>query len=187
MNCGKSTALLQVAYNYKEKNMKALLAKPSIDTKGNRDIVSRIGVREESDVVFSDCDNLINIVRLWQQDNDKIHCILIDEAQFLTPKQAERLLYIAHKDNIPVMCYGLRTDFQVKGFLGSTRLLQIADELKELKTICECGKKATINIRLVDGKPTMSGKQVVIDGVNNTEYLSVCADCFLRMFPENFM
>lgn len=184
MNCGKSTSLLQVAHNYEERGMRVLVMKPSIDTKGDKSVVSRIGTRRDADLLVTGNDNLTHVIRAWQDANGDVSCILIDEAQFLDPTQAEQLFHIAHTDDIPVMCYGLRTDFKVVGFPGSTRLLEIADDIRELRTICECGKKATTNVRLVNGIPTQTGEQVAIDGKDDVEYVSVCADCFMKMFPD---
>ena len=110
--------------------------------------------------------------------------IIIDEAQFLTPAQVDELYFIAKIFNIPVLCYGLRCDFQMKGFPGSTRLLEIADDLEELKTICSCGKKATQNLRLVNDKPVFTGDQVSIDNQDNVKYIAVCGDCYLRLLEN---
>lgn len=164
--------------------MRVLVMKPSIDTKGKKSIISRIGTRRDADLLIAGSDNLIHVIRAWQDMDGSVSCVLIDEAQFLEPIQVEQLLHVAHTDDTPVMCYGLRTDFRVVGFPGSTRLLEIADDIRELRAICECGKKAAINLRLVNGKPTITGQQVAIDGKDNVEYISVCADCFLKMFPD---
>lgn len=183
MNAGKSTQLLQVAHNYEERGMKVLLLKPSIDTKGNDSIVSRLGVSRKVDILVSkDMDIQQEIASKFYPVN--FSCILVDEAQFLTKAQVDQLLDIAVKWDIPVICYGLRTDFLREGFEGSTRLLQIAHEIEELKTICDCGKKAIFNIRFVNGIPVFDGDQVCIDDKSNVEYVSVCANCYDKLKEE---
>jgi thymidine kinase len=192
MNSGKSTALLQAAFNYEERGQRVLLAKPLIDTKGASQIVSRLGVTREVDFVipadgdveriyaehadYVDHDALIESI-----DAPKIPvaCLLIDEAQFLSPVQVDSLMRIATASSVPVMCYGIRTDFQTKAFPGSARLLEIAHTLEELKTICRCGRKAMFNGRLVDGQFIFDGDQVAIDG-NFVTYESLCPSCYLE-------
>ena len=181
MNCGKTTALLQVAHNYEERGMHILLMKPAIDTKGNDTVVSRLGISRKVDVLLTAKDTIIP----YLPDTDiPLGAIIIDEAQFLTPAQVDELYFIAKIFNIPVLCYGLRCDFQMKGFPGSTRLLEIADDLEELKTICSCGKKATQNLRLVNDKPVFTGDQVSIDNQDNVKYIAVCGDCYLRLLEN---
>lgn len=174
MNCGKSTAIIQVAYNYEEKGQKVLLMKPSVDKKGDNKVMNRSNLSREVDVLLGSRDR----VRDYLEDN--IAAILIDEAQFLSEKQVDELYEITKYEDIPVLCYGLRCDFQMKVFPGSARLLAIADDLEELKTICHCGKKATQNLRLLNGKPTFRGEQVAIDGLNKITYDSVCGKCYLK-------
>ena len=176
MNAGKTTALLQVANNYEERGMKVLLIKPAVDTKGDNKVVSRLGIDREVDILLSAKDSVLSHI-----NSEKLDAIIVDEAQFLTPKQVDELYYITKINNIPILCYGLRTDFQMKGFPGASRLLEIADDIEEIKTICRCGKKATLNMRFVGGKPTFSGSQVVIDnGKDNVTYESVCGQCYLK-------
>lgn len=179
MNSGKSTILLQTAHNYEEQGMKVLLIKPSVDTKGNNKIVSRLGVERETDVQLPSNKTLIELM-----SPEKPAAIIVDEVQFLTPVQVDELYFITKEYDIPVLCYGLRCDFQMKGFPGATRLLEIADDIIELKTICRCGKKATQNIRLVDGKPVFKGNQIAIDGKANITYESVCGGCYLKLRKE---
>ena len=182
MNSGKTTALLQVAHNYEEKGMHPIIIKPLIDTKGNNKVISRIGIEREVDYLIApDYDIEVNINLVG------VDAIIVDEAQFLTKKQVEQLYRITKYYSVPVICYGLRCDFQMKGFPGSTRLLEIADSLEELKTICSCGKKATQNLRLVNGKPTFEGEQVEIDNQNDIKYDSVCGRCYfdLKFKGEN--
>ncbi len=175
MNCGKTTSLLQVAYNYEERGMKILLIKPTVDTKGDDHVVSRLGAKRKVDVLLSDNDEIKNYIL-----NNKYDAIIVDEAQFLNPKQVDELYFITKEYDIPVLCYGLRCDFQMKGFPGSTRLLEIADDIKELKTICRCGSKATQNLRLLNGVAVFEGNQVLIDGKSEIKYESVCGKCYIR-------
>lgn len=178
MNSGKSTLLLQVAYNYEERGMHVLLLKPGVDTKGEDEIVSRLGVRRRVDRVIAeetDCRALV------QEERNKrpIDCILVDEAQFLSPRHVEQLFAAVMDTRIPCICYGLRTDFRGEGFPGSQRLLELAHSLEELKTICHCGRKAIMNIRRVNGKTVFEGDQVCIDNSATIEYEAVCGQCFL--------
>lgn len=138
MSCGKTTALLQVVHNYKVKGMKAILVKPSIDTKGDTQVVSRVGISRDVDIVLGPNETLCDNIEL-----EGLNAIIIDEAQFLTPVQVDEVYMITKLYDIPVLYYGLRCDFQMKGFPGSTRLLLVADDIEELKTICKCGSKAT--------------------------------------------
>ena len=181
MNSGKTTALLQVAHNYEEKGMRVLLMKPAIDTKGDNLIVSRLGISRPVDILLTKEDTIIK----YLPDTDiPLGAIIVDEAQFLTPEQVNELYFITKALNIPILCYGLRCDFQMKGFPGSTRLLEIADSLEELKTICSCGKKATQNLRLVNNKPIFEGEQISIDNQDEVKYDSVCGDCYLKLRGE---
>ena len=183
MNSGKSTALLQAAHNYEERNQHVLLAKPAVDKKGEKNIVSRLGVTRSVDLLLTPDMNLRESI--WELANEMaeqdqpIACLLIDESQFLTEEQVDQALELAVIDNIPVLAYGIRTDFQTKSFPGSRRLLEIAHSLEELKTICRCGKKAMFNGRLFDGRFVFDGEQVAIDGVEVT-YESLCADCYFQ-------
>lgn len=178
MNSGKSTLLMQVAYNYEERGMKVLVMKPSIDAKGGDEIVSRLGVRRKVDQLILPNSNVYELVKNKIKDK-RPACILVDEAQFLRPEQVDQLFMLVLKDNLPVICYGLRTDFMAKGFPGSKRLLELAHSLEELKTICRCGKKAVLNLRKINGIPTFEGNQVAIDGMDKVEYESVCGNCYL--------
>jgi thymidine kinase len=183
MNSGKSTALLQAAHNYEERSQRVLLTKPAIDTKGSAAIVSRLGVDRSVDFLLTPGLNLRDEFNhqaqiILQQTGERIACLLIDEAQFLTPNQVDQALEIAVLDDVPVLAYGIRTDFQTKGFPGSIRLLEIAHTLEELKTICRCGRKAMFNARQSDGQFIFAGEQVAIDGVEVT-YESLCPACYL--------
>lgn len=182
MNSGKSTALLQAAHNYEERDQHVLLAKPAIDIKGEKAILSRLGVNREVDFLITPESNLrsdfTRRAAAFERETGKpIACLLIDEAQFLTRDQVNHALEIAVLDNVPVLAYGIRTDFLTNGFPGSLRLLEIAHSLEELKTICRCGRKAMFNARKVDGKFVFDGDQVAIDGVHVT-YESLCPSCY---------
>jgi thymidine kinase len=172
MNAGKSTVLLQSSYNYSERGMRTLLFVPSIDTRaGKGRIESRIGLASEA-ISLDPRDNLLETVGK-EHAAAPVACVLIDEAQFLTTEQARQATDIADKLRIPVLCYGLRTDFQGRLFPGSAELLAVADNLIELKTICHCGRKATMNLRVgTDGKAVKVGAQVEIGG--NDRYVAMC-------------
>lgn len=173
MNAGKSTVLLQSSHNYRERGMQTLLFTPSIDTRyQSGTISSRIGLTEEA-FAFNSSDDLHAITFNLQQNKTKFACILIDEAQFLTREQVHQLTEITDKMSIPVLAYGLRTDFQGELFPGSQFLLAWADELIELKTICHCGRKAIMNMRIdSSGNAVVEGDQVFIGG--NESYVSTC-------------
>lgn len=177
MNAGKSTILLQTAYNYEENGKKVVLLKPRVDTKGDEKIVSRIGFERKVDYLVSDDDSIISML----EDNIiSIDCILVDEAQFLKRKQVDELFRITKKYNIPVIAFGLRTDFKTNGFEGTIRLLELADALEEMPTICRCGKKALFNARRINGKFTFDGDSVVIDNDSSVEYESLCGECYIE-------
>jgi thymidine kinase len=172
MNAGKSTTLLQSSYNYRERGMNTLVFMPELDTRyGECKVTSRIGLQSGA-ASFSHLDDLYKLTRLAHADKP-IHCVLVDEAQFLTKGQVRQLGEIADRLDIPVLTYGLRTDFQGNLFEGSMHLLAWADNLVEIKTICHCGRKATMVLRLDNrGKPVRDGDQVKIGG--NERYMSVC-------------
>lgn len=182
MNSGKSTALLQAAHNYEERDQVVLLAKPAIDTKGDSKIDSRLGVAREVDFLITPEANLRTVFKEASEASEaftgkQVACLLIDEAQFLSTAQVDQALEIAVLDGVPVLAYGIRTDFQTKGFPGSIRLLEIAHSLEELKTICRCGRKAMFNARRMNGKFIFDGDQVAIDG-DKVTYESLCAACY---------
>ena len=184
MNSGKSTNLMQVAHNYEERGMKVLLIKPSTDKKGGDKLVSRLGVERKVDLLINDDQNVYEEVKKWQDDKYKIDCILVDEVQFLKSHQIDELFEVAVCLDIPVICYGLRTDFKMQGFEGSTRLLLLAHSIEELKTICKCGRKAVLNGRKINGKFVFEGEQVAIDNVDNVEYESLCGHCYFKFKNE---
>ncbi len=141
MNCGKTTNLLQVAHNYGERGMKAIILKPGTDKKGGNAVMSRLGITRQVDLLISSEDNVIDEVKRYINKNGSIDCILVDEVQFFTKEQIDQLFEVAVRMSIPTICYGLRTDFKVNGFEGSQRLLLLAHSLEELKTVCRCGRK----------------------------------------------
>lgn len=178
MNAGKSTVLLQSSYNYQERGMNTLLFTPKIDNRyGENVISSRIGL--SSNAVSFDADfNLFEYTQKQFHSDPKLRCILVDEAQFLTKQQVMQLTQIVDQLNLPVLTYGLRSDFQGEPFEGSQYLLTWADNLIEIKTICHCGKKATMNARIdAEGKIIKTGDQIQIGG--NERYVSVCRKHFV--------
>ncbi len=176
MNCGKSTMILQTAYNYEERDQKVIIIKSSIDTKGGTNIVSRIGLERQVDELVGPSESVIKKTKKYFK---KISCILVDEAQFLTGDQVFELFIITKEYDIPVICYGLKADFKTNLFTGSKRLLEVADEFTELPTICRCGKKARFNARKINGRFVFDGDQVAIDEENNVSYESLCGKCYL--------
>ena len=179
MNSGKSTALMQVAHNYEEQGMRVLILKPQVDTKGGYQLVSRLGVMRHADVVVPRDMDVFEVVRQSKQACEKpLSCVLCDESQFFTPEQAEQLFMVTVDLNVPVICYGLRTDFSLRGFPGSTRLLELAHTVEEMKTICACGRKALFNARKINGRFVFAGDQVAIEDGGAVEYESLCADCY---------
>lgn len=180
MNCGKTTSLLQVAHNYEERGLNVLIIKPKVDTKAGSKIQSRIGINREVDFLADTDMNLFDTVHQWDKDVEAIDCVLVDEAHFLEQRQVEELLNVTVYDDIPVMCYGLRTDFKTRLFSGSARLLALAHSIEEMKTICRCGKKAVFNARFSDNKFSVDGNQIEIDNQTDITYVSLCADCYFR-------
>lgn len=180
MGSGKTAALLQVKYNYEQKGMSALLIKPLIDTKGANTVVSRIGISAPVDILLGEDETVMS-----KMIPEKPNAIIVDEAQFMTPAQIDELYLMTKMYDISVLCYGLRADFQMKGFPGAIRLLEIADDIEELKTICSCGKKATQNLRKINGVPVFEGEQVVIDNSDTIEYEGVCGECYLKMKAQS--
>ena len=178
MNCGKSSLLMQVAYNYNEKGKKVVIVKSSTDTKADNHLLSRIGLKRKVDILINPNESFEKYYNDWKND---ISCILVDEAQFLSENQVEELWYVTKMFNIPVICYGLRTDFTSNLFTGSKRLLELADETEEMITICKCGKRAKFNARYVDGQFTLDGDSVLIDGSKkNVVYEPLCGKCYLE-------
>ncbi len=178
MGCGKTMQLLQVAFNYEERGQKVCVIKPKIDTKNGTKLLTRIGPERETDFCF---DKKLDLYEKIRKDYSDVDCILVDEAQFLTAEQVDQLMMVTIKLNIPVMAYGLRLNFRREdgGFDGATRLLQQAHDIEEIKTICECGKKATYNSRFLDDKFMADGPDVLIDdGRSKIEYRALCPACY---------
>lgn len=182
MNAGKSTSLLQAAYNYQERGLRPLLLTPKLDFRdGSGFIASRIGLKSEA-ISFSDSDSLYEICDAEHGISD-VACVFVDEAQFLSRRQVHDLGHVADQLNIPVLAYGLRTDFQGNLFEGSQYLLAWADVLSEIKTICHCGAKATMVLRIdSDGRPIRRGEQIKVGG--NESYVSVCRRHFKEGIAE---
>ena len=172
MNAGKSTNLLQAAYNYEERGMRVRLFTAALDDRSGVGLIgSRLGLTRQvetfgPDTVFDSA---------WVGEG--VACLLLDEAQFLTPEQVRQLHRLAHQHPVPVLCYGLRSDFRGEAFPGSAMLLTLADELEEMKTICACARKASMNLRIdAEGRRVKDGEQVLIGG--NDRYRAVCPSCF---------
>lgn len=180
MNAGKSTLLLQASYNYRERGMRTVLLTAALDDRaGIGRIASRIGLEAEA-IPFLPSDDLLELVRKLQAD-EPVACVFVDEAQFLTEDQVWQLARVADRLSIPVMAYGLRTDFQGRLFPGSQALLALADHLREVRTICHCGRKATMVVRMDgDGRVMREGAQIEVGG--NDRYVSYC-----RMHWEDMM
>ena len=172
MNAGKTTTLLQSSHNYAERGMTTLLLKPLIDDREGMNVIrSRVGLEAEAKNFEKD-DNLLQTIEV-QHKTKTLNCVLVDEAQFLTRDQVIQLGNVVDRLEIPVLCYGLRTDFLGELFEGSRSLLAWADELREIKTVCHCGKKAIMTVRLnEEGKPLQAGEQIQIGG--NESYVSMC-------------
>jgi thymidine kinase len=180
MNAGKSTALLQSSYNYRERGMNTLVLAPQLDDRfGKGKVKSRIGIETDAKTFVPD-DDLLALVEA-RNKHSQLHCVLIDEAQFLTKEQVFQLGEVTDKMNIPVLAYGLRTDFQGEPFEGSKYLLAWSDNLKELKAICDCGSKATMVVRFDEsGNAITEGSQIEIGG--NDRYVSMCRKHFKEKF-----
>ena len=185
MGCGKTMQLLQVAFNYEERGHKVCVIKPATDTKNGTKLLTRIGPERETDFCF---DRQTNLYDKIAKDYKNVQCVLVDESQFLTPAQADQLMQVTTKLDIPVIAYGLRLNFRQEdgGFEGSTRLLQIAHDIEEIKTICECGHKATRNTRFLNGKLVIDGPDILIDdGTIDIEYRALCPACYEKYLEES--
>lgn len=177
MNSGKSIDLIRTAYNYEENGYKVLIIKPSIDTKGNDYIESRVGLTRKVDLLLNSSDSVLKKINNLKD----IDCILVDESQFLTKEQIDELYLITKKYDISVLCYGLRVNFKMESFSGSRRLLEIAEVLEELTTLCSCGNIARYVGRKVNDEFVNDGDEVVIDGsLDNIKYIPMCGECYLK-------
>ena len=181
MGCSKTAQALITKFNYEERGMKVLLLKPSVDDRDGATIVkSRIGLQEEAITVSSDVDLYKTYVENYKED---CNVIIVDECQFLTPEQVDELGQIVIDFNVPVLCFGLATDFTTHLFPGSRRLFEIAESISEIKSVCKCGAKATVNARLDDhGNIVSTGEQVCIGG--NDRYVAMCRRCWLKKRAE---
>lgn len=176
MGSGKTIDLLKVAYNYKERGQDVVIYTAKIDDRYEvGKVTTRIGI--QSDALTFDTDT--NIYRQVKLMEKKPACILVDEAQFLTRKQVLMLTDIVDILGIPVICYGLRTNFKMRFFEGSEPLMEMADKIEEIKTICDCGRKATVNMRMINGVPVTNGPDILIGG--NDSYKAVCRKCYKRL------
>ena len=181
MGSSKTAQALITKYNYEENDMKVWLLKPSADTRdGAATLRSRIGLEAQVDILPPTGDAYVRF-----QENHAGNCdaVIVDECQFLTPDQIDQLRAIVNDYNVPVMCFGLRTDFQTRLFPGSHRLMELADCIEEIKTMCDCGAKATVNARINDGYIVTEGAQVVLGG--NDSYIAMCHRCYIRGIREN--
>ena len=182
MGSSKTAQALITKYNYEENDLKVWLIKPSADTRDGKQVLrSRIGLEAEVEVIPPDMDIL---ARFDETRRGSCNVIIVDECQFLTERQIDELRAIVNDRNVPVMCFGLRTDFQTKLFPGSRRLMELADEIQEIKTMCDCGAKATVNARIdASGHIITQGAQVVLGG--NDSYIAMCHKCYVRGIREN--
>ncbi|MBP3461926.1 MAG: thymidine kinase [Bacilli bacterium] len=179
MNSGKSIDLMRTAHNYEEVGYDVIVMKPIIDTKGNDKLDSRIGIQRKVDILIKEDDMILKLIK--NKITEKTACIFVDEAQFLKEKQIDELFFITKKLNIPVICYGLRTNFKAESFEGSKRLLEIAEELEELPTLCDCKEIARFVGRKVNNQYVLEGNEIEIDGDNeNIEYIPLCGKCYLE-------
>ncbi|MGJ8563709.1 MAG: thymidine kinase [Alphaproteobacteria bacterium] len=183
MNAGKSTILLQAAHNYQERGMRTLLLTPAVDTRAGTEqtIASRIGLTGQAKSFKTNTDLEAYVVEANTANH--LDCVLVDEAQFLTSDQVWQLARLADLHRIPIMCYGLRTDFQGRLFPGSATLLAVADNIKEIKTLCWCGRKATMTLRIGTSREAITeGTQIEIGG--NDKYISLCRNHWARKEVE---
>lgn len=177
MGSGKTMDLLRTAFNYEENGLKVLVMKPSVDTKGGDSIVTRVGMSRKVDYLIGVGTSIIDMISDSLSD---VSCIFIDEAQFLSEQQVVDLFIISNNYDVPVICYGLRTDFRGNLFPGSSKLLGIAEELHEFKSLCNCGEIARYNARRVKGKYIVDGDSVLIDGTSDIEYVPLCGNCYTK-------
>ena len=181
MGSSKTAQALITKYNYEENDLKVWLIKPSADTRDGEGIIrSRIGLQAVAQIITPDMD-VYDVFSDSKAGNCNI--VIADECQFLTVAQIDQLREIANDFDIPVMCFGLRTDFQTKLFPGSMRLMEVADTIQEIRTICDCGNKATVNARIIDGYIVTEGDQVLLGG--NDAYIAMCHRCYIQGIREH--
>lgn len=181
MNSGKSDTLIKTAFNYDERGLATLTVKPALDTKGEDWVVARGGARRRVEVLAQPEDDLRARIHAVADEKGRrpLHCVLVDESQFLQPAQISQLLRVAKQDGISVICYGLRTDFRTQAFPGAARLMELADNVEKLPTMCRCGSQAEFNCRAVGGRFVFEGEQLAIDGAD-VAYESLCGPCFME-------
>ena len=181
MGSSKTAQALITKYNYEENDLNVWLIKPSADTRDGAEILrSRIGLEAQVDVITPDVD----VHKLFADTkNGHCHVVIVDECQFMTADQIDQLRAIVNDFNVPVLCFGLRTDFQTKLFPGSRRLMELADCIEEIKTMCDCGAKATVNARINNGYIVTEGAQVVLGG--NDSYIAMCHRCYIQGIREH--
>lgn len=178
MGSSKSAQALITKFNYEELGMKVWLIKPAVDTRDGAEIIkSRIGLEQRAQIILPEDD----ITEKFEEHSD-LDVIIADECQFLTPEQIDQLRWLVDERGIPVLCFGLRTDFQTHLFPGSRRLFEVADSLTEIKTVCSCGHKATVNARIANGRVVTEGAQVFLGG--NDSYIAMCHRCWKRRIRE---
>ena len=179
MGSSKSAQALITKFNYEERDMSVWLIKPSVDTRDGADVIrSRIGLEARARIITPD-ENIIEAYRAA----GKHDVIIADEAQFFTPEQIDQLRELVDEDDLPVLCFGLRTDFLTHFFPGARRLMELADSLTEIKTVCSCGRKATVNARIdAEGKIVTEGSQVMLGG--NDSYMAMCHQCWMQRIRE---
>lgn len=184
MNSSKSAALNMVAFNYRERGGDVLTAKPRVDDKGESKIVSRTGMELDVDIWAPEDLDLYEAIMAQRAIRD-FDAVLTDESQFFAKHQINELLRVAKLGSIPVIAFGIRTDFQTNDFPGSRRLMELADTITELPTVCRCReRKARFNTRLVNGEIVFDGDQVAIDGKQQVDYISLCAECYLAELKD---
>jgi thymidine kinase len=171
MGASKTANALMVEYNYHERDQRAVLMKPSVDARdGAKTIKSRVGMSKDAELIFSDTDVFKKVEKMNEEQT--VDCVVIDEAQFLSPKQVDQLCKVVDEMGIPVITYGIRTDFLGELFPGSERLMAMADSIEEIKTVCWCSRKAIMNARVVDGKVVKEGEKILLGG--NESYVALC-------------
>ena len=180
MGSSKTANALITKFNYEERNMKVWLVKPSVDKRDGADVVrSRVGLEAPADVIFP-TDDIVEIYK----SREKVDVIVADECQFFTEEQIDQMRFIVDNYDVPVLCFGLRTDFRTKMFSGSRRLFELADSITEIKTMCSCGSKATVNARIApEGRVITSGQQIFLGG--NDSYVAMCHKCYMKRIEEN--
>lgn len=187
MNSGKSDTLIKTAYNYTEQGLDIVTIKPDTDTKDDTAIIARGGARREADIVATPDTDVYEATlrRMAHEAIVQLACVLVDESQFLQPQQIDQLFALATQEDISVIAYGLRTDFRTELFPGAKRLLELADTIEKLPTMCGCGSQAEFNCRKVGEQFVFEGDQVAIDGDGATSYTSLCGGCYSRERAAN--